>query len=137
VTRILGLDYGTARIGVAFSDESHFLASPRGFVPAKPERKCVDAIAQLCESENVERIVVGLPKHMNGDEGNSAKAARRFASLVSDKTGLPIEFIDERLTTVAADRALSELNLRAPAKRNRVDSAAAAIILQTYLDSNQ
>jgi len=137
VTRILGLDYGTARIGVALSDESHFLASPRGFIPAEPKRKCDDSLAELCATENVERIVVGLPRHMSGEEGDSAKAARKFASRVSERTGLPVEFVDERLTTMAADRALSELNLKTPAKRRRVDSAAAAIILQTYLDSKQ
>jgi putative Holliday junction resolvase len=137
VTRILGLDHGTARVGVALSDESRFLASPKGFIPATPKKQCLEAVAELCRSENVGMIVLGLPKHMNGDEGDSAKAARKFGALAADKTGLPVEFVDERLSTVAADRALSESNVRGRDKRKRVDAAAAAIILQTYLDSQQ
>ncbi len=135
--RVLGLDYGSVRIGVAVSDEGGSLAFPHGVVGAVPERKCVGEVARICCEKGVGTIVVGLPKHMCGDEGESAVAARRLGALVADATGIPVKFVDERLSTVAADKALSEANVRGSKKRGRIDAAAAAVILQTYLDSEQ
>ena len=135
--RVLGLDHGAVRVGVALSDEDGFLAFPHGFVDAVPERKCVEEVARLCEARRVGRVIVGLPKHMCGDEGKSAEAARKFGARVADATGLPVEFVDERLSTMAADKALSEANVSGRKKRGRIDAAAAAVILQTYLDSEQ
>ena len=135
--RILGLDHGSVRVGVALSDEDGILAFPHGFLDAVPVAKCVDKVTELCRERGIERIVVGLPKHMCGDEGKSADAARKFGSKVADATGLPVTFIDERLSTMAADKALSEANVRGKKKRGRIDAAAAAVILQTFLDSEQ
>ena len=132
--RVLGLDYGTVRIGVAVSDPGAVIAQPRDFIKAEPRRECLKQIAALCEDLGVARIVIGLPKHMNGDEGESAKAARTFGDAVNKETGLPVVFIDERMTTLSASRSLSEGNVNARGQKDKIDSVAAAIILQNYLD---
>ena len=132
--RILGLDYGTVRIGVAISDPSAIIAQPKGNIAAEPRKKCMEEIKVLCSETGTEQIVIGLPKHMNGDEGESAKAARIFGAAIAEATNLPVDFLDERLTTVSANNVLTEFNMKAPAKKEKIDSIAAAIILQNYLD---
>ncbi len=132
--RIIGLDYGTVRIGVAISDPSAIIAHPKGYIDAEPKKQCIEKIKELCNETEAEQIVIGLPKHMNGDEGDSAKAARIFGAAIAEATNLPIDFLDERLTTVSANNVLTESNMKAPAKKEKIDSIAAAIILQNYLD---
>ena len=132
--RVLGLDYGTVRIGVALSDFSATIAHPKSFIQAEPRSKCLSEIRDLCLANDVSEIVVGLPKHMNGDEGVSAEAARTFGAAVSEETSLAVYFIDERLTTVSAGNVLNECEVRGAKRKERVDSIAAAIILQNYLD---
>ena len=132
--RILGLDYGTVRVGVAVSDPDAVIAQPKNFIKAEPRRECIKQIAALCTELGVARIVIGLPKHMNGDEGESAKSARIFGDTVNKETGLPVFFIDERMTTLSASRSLSEGNVKARGQKDKIDSVAAAIILQNYLD---
>ncbi|MCK5844842.1 MAG: Holliday junction resolvase RuvX [Victivallales bacterium] len=131
---VLGLDYGTVRIGVALSDFTEIIAHPRKLVLAEPRRDCLEHIFEICVSNDVSRIVVGLPKHMSGDEGDSAVAARKFGAAVADRTSLPVDYIDERLTTVSADNVLNECDVRGVKRKERIDSIAAAIILQNYLD---
>ena len=133
MTRILGLDPGERRIGVALSDPSGTIASPHSVV----DRRTVDpavAVRELCEEHGVERIVVGLPTGLSGNEGPSAKAARTFGELVAKATGLPVEYQDERFTTVTAEAALLEGGLSRDRRREVRDKVAAAVILQTYLD---
>lgn len=132
--RIIGLDYGTVRIGVAVSDQAAIIAQTKDNIPAEPRKKCIEKIKELCIETGAEQIVIGLPKHMNGDEGESAKAARKFGEAIAEATNLPVDFLDERLTTVSANNLLTEFNMKAPAKKEKVDSVAAAIILQNYLD---
>jgi putative Holliday junction resolvase len=132
--RVLGLDYGTVRIGVAVSDPAGIIAQPRGFVNAVPRKHCISQIASLCSELDVRRIVIGLPKHMNGDEGESAEGARTLGNELEAATGIHVSYIDERLTTVSAENILKEGNVRAPGRKDKVDSVAAAIILQNYLD---
>lgn len=133
MTRILGLDPGERRIGVALSDPTGTIASPHSVV----DRRAVDpatVVRELCEENDVERIVVGLPTGLSGDEGPSAQAARAFGALVAEATGLPVEYQDERFTTVTAESALLEGGVRRDKRREVRDKVAAAVILQTYLD---
>ena len=132
--RVMGLDYGSVRIGVALSDPSAIIAQPKCYIDAEPRKICMQKIAELCSETQTEQIVIGLPRHMNGDEGESAKAARVFGDAVAEATSLPVDFLDERMTTLSANNILTEGNMKAPAKKEKVDSVAAAIILQNYLD---
>lgn len=132
--RTMGLDYGTVRIGVAISDPDGIIAQPKGYIEAVPYKLCIQKIADTCKEYQIGSIVIGLPKHMNGDEGESAKAARALGDKIAEATSIPIDFIDERLTSVSANNFLTEGNIKAPGKREKVDSVAAAIILQNYLD---
>jgi putative Holliday junction resolvase len=133
VTRILGLDPGERRIGVALSDPTGTIASPHSVI----DRRAVDpaaAVRALCIENDVERIVVGLPTSLSGGEGPAAAAARAFATLVAEATGLPMEYQDERFTTVTAETALLEGGVSRAKRRDVRDKVAAAVILQTYLD---
>ncbi len=132
--RIMGLDYGTVRIGVAISDPEGIIAQPKGYIAAVPRKTCLQNIGDTCKEQQIGTIVIGLPKHMNGDEGVSAKAARALGAQIAEITSLPIEFIDERLTSVSANNFLTEGNIKAPEKKEKIDAVAAAIILQNYLD---
>ena len=132
--RILGLDYGTVRVGVAISDPTGFMASPKGNVPAEPKKEFLAEIQRICLEFGVEKIVIGLPLHMSGEEGESAIAARAMGAAIQEKLELPICFIDERMSTMSANKALNEANVKGRKKKDKVDSAAAAIILQNYLD---
>jgi putative Holliday junction resolvase len=135
MTRILGLDYGTARVGVAISDTLQMIASPLDYIPAKEQQACIAAIAELCREREVGRVVVGLPKHMNNTEGESSKAARAFGARIKAATGLSVDFFDERLTTAAAERVLIEADVSRKKRKEKIDSMAAGIILQNYLDA--
>jgi len=129
---VLGIDYGTARIGVAVSDALGMLAHPLEAVPAGAA--AFTRIAELARARGAARIVVGLPRNMNGSEGGSAAAAREFAAKLGETTGLPILLRDERLSTVAAQRMLHDAGMDAKKSKKHIDAAAAQIILQTYLD---
>jgi len=133
VGRVLALDHGTVRIGVAVSDAAGITAHPRGFIDAgAPD--CLDRIRNLVAELDVEHIVVGLPIGLDGAEGAAAAAAREFAGEVTDATGLPTELVDERYTTVIAERALIATGSRRERRRQVRDGAAAAILLQDYLE---
>lgn len=133
MTRILGLDPGERRIGVALSDPTGTIASPHSVI----DRRSADpanVVRELCEEYAVNLIVVGLPTGLSGSEGPSAKAARAFGARVSEAAGLPVEYQDERFTTVTAEAALLEGGVRRERRREVRDKVAAAVILQTYLD---
>ncbi len=132
--RILGLDYGTVRVGVAMSDPDAIIAQPRGFIKAEPQKNFLSEIEKMCAEMEVGKIVIGLPLHMSGEEGESAVAARKLGAAIQGKINIPIVFIDERLSTVSAEKALMEANVKGKKKKEKVDSVAAAIILQNYLD---
>lgn len=134
--RALGVDPGTKRIGIAVSDLSGTIASPLLVLQrSKSKRHDLDELARIARDEEAEVIVVGLPLSMDGSEGKAAKAAiaeaRRLATLVD----VPVEMHDERLTTVTADRSMLEAGLNAIERRKVVDKVAAAIMLQSWLDS--
>lgn len=134
--RILGVDFGRARIGVAVSDELGMLAHPVETIPAS-RGEAPKRIAELVREKNIERVVVGLPRHMNGSVGEAAGEALAFAEKL--RAVLPCEVItwDERLTTMAANRALREGGQKTRNSRSFVDQVAAQMILQGYLDGLQ
>ena len=133
--RILGIDLGQARIGVAVSDELGLLAHPVETIPAN--KNAAQRIAELVREKNAERVVVGLPRHMNGSVGESAIDALAFAKKL--QAMLPCEVVtwDERLTTTAANRALRDSGRKTRDSRHVVDQVAAQMILQGYLDKLQ
>jgi len=132
--RVLGLDVGDRRIGVAVSDETGAVAQGRGVYLRRGEEEDLDYFAALCAHEGVERVVVGLPLNMNGSEGEQAAKVRAFAQKLAARTGLGVEFLDERLTTVEADRVLSQAGLSGRHRRRVRDELAAVLILQAWLD---
>ena len=134
--RVLGLDFGTRRIGLAVSDPEGCFAFPAGYLISKGRKKDLQKLCILVEERDIRRIVVGLPLHMNGHVGPEAEAARSFADGIARTTGLPVEMLDERWTTVEAERALRDSKGRRTraARRGELDSAAATILLRTYLE---
>ena len=132
--RSMGLDIGDRRIGVALSDPGGILASPHSIIDRTDEKQDIEAIIDIVTRRQVERIVVGLPRTMEGTIGGQARKVEAFTQLLSSHTGVPVEFRDERLTTVSAKRLMQEVGSRKAAKKTRYDAIAAAIILQSYLD---
>ena len=131
---IMSVDLGKARTGLALSDKTEFLASPYKVIFEKSPNKLPDKVAQAAKEANAELIVVGLPKNMDGTEGESAQNARAFAEKLKELTGLPVEMQDERGTTVTAHHFLNDTNPRGKKRKTVVDEVAATIILQDYLD---
>jgi putative holliday junction resolvase len=133
--RVVGLDLGAKRIGVGVSDASAVLASPLSTVLRRGDRVAEHAeVAGLVAAEEAAVVVVGLPLNMDGSRGPAAVAAAAEAEDLARFLGLPVDLVDERLTTVIADRRLLEQGRRAPARRTVVDRTAAAVILQSWLD---
>ena len=132
--RILGIDLGKARVGVAVSDELAMLAHPVETIAATSD--VVARIAEIVTAKEVERVVVGLPRHMNGEMGAGANEALAFAKKLQSRVRCEVVTWDERLTTVAATRALQESGRKARNSRSVVDQVAAQIILQSYLDAS-
>jgi putative Holliday junction resolvase len=133
--RVLALDPGERRIGVALSDPTGTLAQPLEVIERRGAgNRHLDRIADLVKEHAVERIVVGLPLHMDGRAGAEAENARRLGEAVAARTGLPIDFVDERWTTREAERTLRALGERGRRVRERADAVAAALVLRTWLD---
>ena len=136
--RILGLDYGSKTVGVAVSDELGWTAQALETIPRKDEnklRKTLARIEELVKKYNVERIVLGFPKHMNNDIGDRAEKSMQFGEMIGRRTGLEVVMWDERLTTVSAERTLIENKVRREDRKKYIDQIAAVFILQGYLDS--
>lgn len=136
--RIMGLDYGSKTVGVAMSDPLGITAQAVETIWRKDEnklRKTCARIEELIGEYEVERIVLGLPKHMNNDLGERAQKALAFGEMVKRRTGLEVVMWDERLTTVEAERTLIENNVRRENRKQYIDKIAAVFILQGYLDS--
>lgn len=136
--RILGLDYGSATVGVAVSDALRVTAQPLETITRKDENKLRQTCArieQLIAEYEVESIVLGYPKNMNDSVGERAKKTEEFKAMLERRTGLPVTLWDERLTTVAAERVLMESGVRRENRKAVIDQVAAALILQGYLDS--
>ena len=132
--RILAVDYGDSRIGLAVSDKLGIIASPVGTIKSVGMRGDVDEIARKAVELGAELIVLGLPLNMDGSEGERAEKTRKLGSVLSKVSGLQVAFMDERLTTVSAERVLDEAEMRWDKRKRVVDTISAQIILQTYLD---
>ncbi|MCR5652605.1 MAG: Holliday junction resolvase RuvX [Ruminococcus sp.] len=133
---ILSVDLGKARTGLAISDITETLASPLAQISEKNPKVLLEKVANVALARGADLIVVGLPKNMDGTEGESAKYAREFAKDLKEKTGIIVRMQDERGTTITAHDYLNATNTRGMKRKNVVDSVAATIILQNYLDSN-
>lgn len=133
--RILALDHGTVRIGVAVSDELRMLATPLQYIPAEPLSDFIERLRSLLREKEVGQIIVGMPRNMDGSMGPAADKVRQFIETLRSTVQVPIRTWDERLTTTQANRMLIQGNVRRKARKQVVDKMAAAILLQSYLDS--
>ena len=132
---ILGIDFGRARIGLAISDELRLLAHPLETISANKDS--ARRIVEIVRERKIDKVVIGIPKHMSGEIGKAAQEALEFAAKLRAQLPCPVETWDERLTTVAANRALSDAGKKTRQTRNIVDQVAAQMILQGYLDREQ
>ena len=133
--RILGVDFGDTRTGLAVSDASRFLASGIGYVSPGGIQKTADKVAEVAREQKVSAIVVGLPKNMDGSEGFRAERCREFAGLLREQLEeIPVAMMDERMTTMSASRYLNETNTRGQKRKGVIDTLSAQIILQNALD---
>ena len=134
---IMSVDLGKARTGLAVCDKTEFLASPYKVIFEKSPNKLPEKVVQAALEAKAELIVVGLPKNMDGTEGESAQNARAFAERLKELTGLPVDMQDERGTTITAHGYLNDTNTRGKKRKAVVDEVAATIILQDYLDKRK
>ena len=130
--KLLGLDHGDKRFGIALSDAGQLIATPRLLVEG--EVALWQALNSLVEEEEVEAVVIGLPLNMDGSEGPRARKVIEFSRVLEEKTGLPVHFHDERLSSFEAENALCEAGVYGEKRKSRVDMVAAQIILQGYLN---
>ena len=133
--RIMGIDYGDARTGVALSDLLCSIVGTTAVVPSRNREKVVADIVRIAKEQEVGTIVVGLPRNMDGSEGVRAELCREFAGILGEATGLPVVMWDERRTTVEAHNILSQHNYHGQKRKNTVDAVAASLILEGYLNS--
>ena len=131
--KIMGIDYGDARTGVAISDILCSIVGSTTVVPSRNREKAIADIARLAGENGVTEIVVGLPKNMDGSEGPRAELCREFAQMLKQATGLEVVMWDERRTTVEAHNILSQHNYHGKKRKNTVDAVAASLILEGYL----
>ena len=133
--RVLGVDFGEARTGLAISDTARLLASGIGNIQGGGLEKSADAIVSAASEQNAVAIVLGLPVNMNGTEGPRAERVRRLAELIAERAPeLPVALMDERMTTMAASRFLNQTNTRGKKRKGVIDTLSAQIILQNALD---
>ena len=140
MTRIMGLDYGSKTVGVAISDELGITAQGVETITRSEEgklRRTLARIAELSQEYRINRIILGYPKNMDNSAGARVKKTEEFADMVRRRTGLPVVFWDERLTTVSAERVLMESGVRREKRKAVIDKIAAVLILQNYLDSGR
>lgn len=133
--RILALDHGTKRIGIAISDELKMIAQPLEFISAEPLADVFARLNQLIQEKTVELILVGMPRNMDGSYGPAAVKVQEFVAALKAALQVPIRTWDERLTSAQANRVLLQGNVRRDKRKQQVDKMAAAILLQSYLDS--
>jgi putative Holliday junction resolvase len=132
--RILALDHGTRRIGVAVSDETKTIAQPLEYIPAGPFADFLERLKKLLVEKEIDLIVVGLPRNMDGSHGPAAQKVETFAGVLKTAITIPIKLWDERLTSSQANKILIQGGVRRDRRKEKVDKMAAAILLQSYLD---
>ncbi len=131
--RIMGIDYGDARTGVAISDLLCSIVGSTTVVPSRNREKAIADLVRIAKENEVGEIVVGLPRNMDGSEGSRAQLCREFADILAEAAGLPVHMWDERRTTVEAHNILSQHNYHGQKRKNTVDAVAASLILEGYL----
>ncbi len=134
---LMGIDFGTRRIGIAVSDDEQRVASPLENYTRAEREADAQRLKRVAEEYRIRGLVVGLPLHMGGEEGQKAREARRFGFWAASVTGLPLAFWDERLTSALADEFLRSAQLSPKKRKERLDKVAAQIMLQSYLDSHR
>jgi len=132
--RILAIDHGTKRMGIAMSDELGVIAQPLEFILAEPFAEFLSRLREIIRDQQVELILVGMPRNMDGSYGPAALKVQEFIAVLKASVTIPIKPIDERLTSVQAHRLLSEAEVRGRQRKGKVDKSAAAVLLQGYLD---
>ena len=133
--RILALDHGTRRIGVAVSDELRVLAQPLEYIPAEPFASFLARLKVILQEKEVGLVLIGMPRNMDGSYGPAAEKVKAFVADLQKEVTVPLKTLDERLTTVQAQRSLLQANMRRGERKEKVDKTAAAILLQSYLDA--
>ena len=133
--RVLGIDHGTKRMGIALSDPTGMIAQPLEFIPAEPFAQFLQRLKTILREKEVELIIVGMPRNMDGSYGPAAAKVQEFVAVLKENIIIPIRTWDERLTSAQANRFLIEANVRRQERKEKVDKAAAAILLQSFLDS--
>lgn len=136
MSRLLGIDFGTVRIGLSLSDPTRTLASPLPFLDNKSPQQVIAAITALIETHQITGLVIGMPRNMDGTYGPSAQKVKDFIAEMKKSISLPIQPLDERLTTAQASKQLSSIGMNQKQLRKKVDSSSASLILQQYLDLN-
>lgn len=132
--KILGVDFGDTRTGLAVSDPSRLLASGIGYISPGGIEKTAEAVAEIAREQRVVALVVGLPVNMDGSEGARAARCRKFAGMLAARLSLPVAMFDERMTTMTAARYLNETNTRGKKRKGVIDTLSAQIILQNCMD---
>jgi len=135
--RLLGLDLGTTRIGVALSDPTGTFASPLSVIASRGRENDLARLREIAESTGAEQVVVGMPTTLRGEQGLAAQQAEEFARELAEQLDVPVTTWDERMTTVVAERALISAGERRETRRDKRDKVAAAIMLQSYLDAQR
>lgn len=133
--RILGLDHGTRRVGVAVSDEMHLIALPLEYIAPEPFAAFLARLKEILREKEIELILIGMPRNMDGSYGPAALKVQEFAAALKDAVTVPLKLWDERLTTTQAQKFLIQGGMRRDQRKEKVDQTAAAILLQSYLDS--
>lgn len=131
---MMAVDYGDSRTGVAFCDEMEMLASPFCVINERYAPKLIEKLKEIAVEQKAKQIVVGLPRNMDGSYGYRCDECRRLGDSLSEATGLPVIYQDERLTTVMAHEVLSANNVRGAKRKKQVDAVSAVMILQSYID---
>ena len=134
---ILGVDLGKARTGLALCDKGELLASPLCVLREHNRERLVEAIAAKAREAGAQLLAVGLPRNMDGTEGESAQNAREMGTLLEEATGLPVEFVDERGNTITAHGYLNDTNTRGKKRKAVVDAVAATVILENFLEKRR
>jgi putative Holliday junction resolvase len=135
--RILALDHGTKRIGVAVSDETRTIALPQEYLPAEPFAEFLERLKEILQEKQVDMMLIGLPRNMDGSYGPAAEKVQTFVGVLKTAITVPIKLWDERLTSTMANRAMIQGGVRRDKRKEKVDAMAAAILLQSYLDMGQ
>lgn len=132
--KIMAIDYGDVRTGIAFCDKNEILASPFTVIKESYQPKLVDKLLEIIKEQKPEKIVIGLPRNMDGSYGYRCDECKSLGTALSEKVEIEIDYVDERLTTVMAHDVLSNNNVRGKKRKETVDAVSAVMILQSYID---